>query len=242
MKKKRFATLLLVALLLFTPTVILIVRAATVGRFPKPNEVLGVEITDATGEKTTLLPGDLLFEAFFEIVSESERVFLSSLPKGCDSFRVDLLLEGKTERLNLYFDRSDCSVYIRNSENRLFLFRDPELELLDTVLSPAKIELCERGEEIPFLSYPTGNQSFTEIGLIRWEKLSEIVFSEDACRAVFNLYEKGTDGGYEFVREVTDFSELSEESTDAAVLCIVRWELFDEIDLIHYYFFTLGAK
>ena len=102
--------------------------------------------------------------------------------------------------------------------------------------------LCERGEEIPFLSYPTWDESVTEIGLIRWEKLSEIVFSEDACRAVFNLYEKGTDGGYEFVREVTDFSELSEESTDAAVLCIVRWELFDEIDLIHYYFFTLGAK
>lgn len=245
MKKRRITVFLLTAILLLAPTVILIVRGASVGRFPKPNEALGIEIINEQGKTTSLDPEDLLFDAFFEIVSDSERIASSELPKGCESFDVRISLSDQTtERLRLYFHRSDCSLYIRNSEMRLFLFRDPELELLDTVLSPSKIELCAHGEETPFFSYPSRAEDLPipDIELSRWEKLGEITSTEDAAQITFNLYQRGSDGGYVPMGEITDFSSLAGEAPDSVVLCVVRWALFDRIDLLHYYFFSIGAK
>ena len=163
-------------------------------------------------------------------------------PKGCEVFDVDLKLSDSIERIRVYFRRSDCSFYVKNSENRYFAFRDPELELLDTVLPPSKIELCLRSEKVPLFSYPTGAEdTVSDIVLSKWEKLGDIAASKAFSEAVFHLYERVNDTEYVFVQEVTDFTALSDASPDSVVRCVVRWELFEEVDLLHYYLFSLGT-
>ncbi len=242
MRKHRLLIFLLVAVLVFTPTVILIVRAASIGRFPKQNQVQSIEITAENGKVESLDASDPLWSAFFEVLQRSERIASSRLPDGCEAFDVALRLsDNATERIRLYFLRSDCSLYIKNSENRLFAFRDPELELLDTVLPPTKIELCARGEDVPLLSYPNdAEKPAQEIVLSKWDKLDELISLPNYEQATFNLYQKISKYESRFVREIEDFGALSDVNSDYFVLGVVRWTLSEEYDLLHYYFFSLG--
>jgi hypothetical protein len=242
MRKHRLFALILATVLLFAPTVILIVRGASIGRFPKADEVESIEITAEGGSKTVLPQSDPLFDVFFEVLSDSERITASDLPGDCLRFDVMLHRSDFTEGIRLYVSETDCSLYIKNSENRFFVFRDPELDILDTLLTPCKIELCERGEVEPILSYPGNEQPIPDIKLSRWEKLQEIVSTREFSSSAFHLYEKGSDGGYAFVSEVTDASSLADAPSDAVVVYVVRWDLFRDVDLLHYYFFSLGTN
>ena len=233
--------MILVAVLLFTPTVILIVRGASVGRFPKAEEVSSIEITAEDGRSRTLSEGEPLFGVFFEILSQSERIS-SEPPKSSVCYDACLRLSDATERIRLYVSESDHSLYIKNSENRYFAFRTPELDILDTVLAPCKIEICLRGEDEAILSYPGNEQPIPEIKLSRWEKLSEIVSTEAFVDSTFHLYEKESGGGYVFAGEVTDVALLADAPSDAVVVYVVRWDTFESADLLHYYFFSIGTN
>ena len=242
MKKYRLFILIAFVVLLFTPTVILIVRGAAVGRFPRASEVSSIEITADSGETSVLHTNDPLFEVFFEVLSQSERISSSELPKDRVAFDATLRISSYSEKITLCISTVDSSLYIKNSENRYFVFRDPELDILDTVLTPCKIELCKRGENEPFFSYPGNEQPIPDIKLSRWDKLGEIVSTNSIHDSSFSLYEKGSDGGYTFAREVADAAALSDAPSDAVVVYVVRWELFDNADLLHYYFFSLGTN
>jgi hypothetical protein len=245
MRKYRLISLLLAAALFLAPTVILVVRAASVGRFPDKDEVSAIEISTSQDVAGTVIEADHpLFATFFEMLDECDRIAASDLPKDSKVFYVGMRLADITEKLRFYISSDDYSFYVRNSENRYFAFRAPEIDIFDTILKPSKVELCMRGENIPLVSYP--NQSvdrdeltYKNIQLSRWEKLEEIVSTREAESTLFKLYKQQGDGSYALIDEASDVESLISASPDG-VLYSVRWELFEEVDLIHYYWFSLG--
>ena len=245
MRKYRLITLLLAAALILAPTVILVVRAASVGRFPDADEVSEIEIASSKDQEGTKIdPSNPLFATIFEVLGRCSRISSSDLPSGCKIFYVSMKLDDTTEDLRFYISPRDYSFYVRNSENRLFAFYSPELDIFDTILTPSKIELCKRGEDTPLFSYPsqsTDRQELTykNIQLSRWEKLEEIVSSKEAESTLFKLYRQQAGGEYVLIDELSDVTSLISASPDG-VLYSVRWALFENVDLVHYYWFSLG--
>ena len=247
MRKYRLMTMLLIAALLFTPTVILIVRSASVGSFPEIDEVERIEIETAKNSAPISLDStDPLFSTIFDIFDRLTRVSSSDIPSSCRTFNAKLFTDDReSEEIVFYVSEKNYSLYVRNSEHRYFALPVPELDILDTVLTPSKIELVSSDDNSVILSYPNASISgddlvAMEIALSRWEKLENIVSTLEPLSASFTLYErKNQNEGYTLIGEVDHAASIVSRDPDL-VMYAVRWELFESVDLVHYYCFVLG--
>lgn len=243
MKRKNVLILLLVFLLLLTPSCVLFVKALATSPFPERELLSEVEMKfeGSGGEKAdaslpvTRESSSREVDLLYAIFSGAKRVWNRSLPDKYASYRLTFRGERPDETLTLYFGASDLSLYILTSGKKLYRFPMPTVTHRNTVLTPSAASFSLDGEEIVSrYDYPEKVDSPTgiiAISLASWRVATEFTFSGEEVTVDYKLY--ASDGT--LILETADKNEIVERDPDQ-VLMNVTTELSDGISVtLHYY-------
>ena len=222
MKRKNVLILLLVFMLLLTPSCILFVRALETSPFPEREKITGVEMRfDASGgvKADGAMPYSVDADApevalLYTIFKCAERVTRWSLPDNYASYRLTFRGERSDEVLYLYFGASDFSIYVMTSGKKLYRLSMPTLSHRNTVLPPSAASFSLDGEEVvsryDYPEYANGPTGIAEISLASWLIATEFVFSSENAEVKYRLYdEAGT-----LLSETEDVSEIVSATPD----------------------------
>ena len=243
MKRKNVLILLLVFLLLLTPSCVLLVRALETSPFPERDKVREIEMRLDTsgGERADTSVPYLRYvdnrdvDLLYAIFSAAKRVPRSALPDKYASYRLTFRGERSDETLTLYFGASDYSLFILTSGKKLYRLSMPKATHRNTVLTPSAASFSLNGEElVKRYDYPetaNGPKNVAEIALASWRIVTEFAFSGEGAEVVYKLY--AADGSP--LLETTDKNDVVGLSPDT-VLMEVTTPLQNGISVtLHYY-------
>lgn len=238
MKRKNVLILLLVFLLLLTPSGVLFVRALETSPFPERDTVSEVEMRfDASGWEKTRKGDSREVDLLYAIFRASKRVSRRALPSKYAAYRLTFRGGRADETLKLYFGASDLSLYILTSGKKLYRFPMPAATHRSTVLTPSAASFSLDGETVgPRYDYPESANGSTEIAvaeisLASWRVATEFDFSGGNVSVNYSLYAR--DG--ELLLETRDESKIVSENPDR-VLMDVTADVGEGISVtLHYY-------
>ena len=222
MKRKNVLILLLVFMLLLTPSCILFVRALETSPFPEREKITGVEMRfEASGgvKADGAMPHSVEADApevalLYTIFTCAKRVPRWTLPDKYASYRLTFRGERPDEVLTLYVDASDLSLYVLTSGKKLYRLSMPTTTHRNTVLTPSAASLSLDGEEVvPPYDYPedaNGPTGIAEIKLAAWRIATEFVFSCESAAVKYRLY----DASGNQLSETEDVSEIVSQNPD----------------------------
>lgn len=243
MKKKNVLILLLVFLLLLTPSCVLLVRALETSPFPERELIREIEMRHDTsaGVKVNAPILNIRYadnpdvDLLYAIFSAAKRVPRSALPNKYASYRLTFRGERPDETLTLYVGASDYSLYILTSGKKLYRLAMPTATHRNTVLTPSAASFALDGTElVTRYDYPetaNGPKEIAEIALASWRIVTEFAFSGDDAEVVYKLY--AADGSP--MLETNDKNDVVGLSPDT-VLMEVTTPLQNGITVtLHYY-------
>ena len=200
MKRKNVLILLLVFLLLLTPSCVLFVRALATSPFPEREKISEVEVRfeSSGGTKAdAALPVrrgadsrevDLLYAVF----ANAKRVPRWDLPDKYASYRLTFKGEGPDEVLTLYVGASDLSLYVLTSGKKLYRLAMPTATHRNTVLTPSAASFSLDGAEIVSLydypEYENGRTGIAGTSLSAWDIVTDFTFSAENVSVNYALY------------------------------------------------------
>lgn len=245
MKKKNVLILLLVFLLLLTPSCVLLVRALETSPFPERELIREIEMRHDTsgGVKVDAPISNLRYadnpdvDLLYAIFASAKRVPRSALPDKYASYRLTFRGERPDETLTLYIGASDFSLYILTSGKRLYRLSMPTATHRNTVLPPSAASFSLDGKElVSRYDYPenaNGPKAITEISLAAWRILTDFVFSDENAVVTYKLYDKNDS----LLLETVDKNDVVGLSSDTdKVLMDVTTPLQNGITVtLHYY-------
>ena len=216
MKRKNVLILLLVFLLLLTPSCVLFVRALATSPFPERETVSDVEIrfetsggTKAEGALPVLRGSDSReVDLLYAVFDTAKRVPRRDLPTKYASYRLTFKGERPDEVLTLYVGASDLSIYVLTSGKKLYCLSMPTATHRNTVLTPSAASFSLDGEEVVSLyDYPefaNGPTGIAKISLSAWDIVTDFTFSGENVSVNYALYADRNADPY----ETTDKSEI----------------------------------
>ena len=243
MNRRNVVILLLVFLLLLTPSCVLLVKALATSPFPERELISEVEIRfeGSGGEKAdaslpvtrnaTSREVDLLYAIF----SGAKRVWNKTLPDKYASYRLTFRGERADEQLTLYFGASDLSLYVLTSGKKLYRLAMPTATHRTTVLPPSAASFSLDGEEVVSrYDYPEeadGEPGVNAISLASWQIATEFMFSGENVSVEYELYERNG----MLIEKTADKTRIVERNP-YQVLMNVTTALSDRITVtLHYY-------
>lgn len=237
----RRALLAFIALLLLLPTVILIARAIAVGNFPRKGEAELVRITAPDGAKTTLTPNAPLYGVVHELLTLTDRVLSSSLPSNRETYQLEFVSKGVTERLKLYIARDKDSAggeylccFLLSSEDRLYRVKFPNARILTRILTPSRVDWISLAEDKTLYTY--GNtESYLLINLSGWDAITAISLDSGVTACLYRLY----DSESHLISETASAAEI-EALAPSRVFLTVRWGITDTSAIESTYVFEVG--
>ena len=242
MKRKNVLLLLLVFLVLLTPSCVLFVRALATSSFPERDKVSEVEMrfessggVKADGAAPVVRKADSReVDLLYAIFDCAERIPRWDLPDKCAAYRLTFRGERPDEVLTLYFGASDLSVYVLTSGKRLYRLAMPTATHRNTVLTPSAAAFSLGGEEVSLYDYPeyaNGPTGIAEISLSSWDIVADFNFSAQNVTVKYALYDSPDAEPY----ETTDKNEIAPYDPDT-VRMDVSANLSGGISVtLHYY-------
>ena len=243
MKKSRIAVLVLIALLLLTPTGLLIVRAAAVGNFPIKGDAASVRITKPDRSVVTLTEAAPLYGVVYDLFRLTDRVARSKLPEVRETYTLEFNDNGIIETLKLYVAASKGSSgeqrlesYVLSSENRLYRLKLPVMHIRTMTLVPARVDWIGSvpGGEQTLYTYPEARSEYPRIYLLDWGKLSLLSSDQTFESVEYRLYDEND----RLLSILTDSSEIAQYSP-SYVLCAVKWKILSDSFIAHTYVFDV---
>ncbi len=240
--KCRRLLLCLIAFLLLLPTAILITRAIAVGNFPREGEAQLVRITAPDGAMTTLTPQDPLYSVVHDLLTLTDRVSNSALPSKRETYHLEFVEDGVTERLKLYIavDKDAAggeylACFLLSSEERLYRLRLPNARIHTRILTPSRVDWLSSLQEEPLYTY--GKDSYSQINLSDWNTLSSISLDAGEISRRYRLFNSEN----ESIAEISDAAEIAAYSP-SRVMCTVRWDVLPGFALESTYVFGVGDQ
>ena len=217
MKRKNVLILLLIFLLLLSPTCVLLVRAIETSPFPEREKITEVEIRfetsgeeKAEGAPRETLPSDAPeIDLLYAVFRGAKRVLRHSLPDKYASYRLTFRGDESEEVLTLYVGAADFSVYVLTSGKRLYRLAMPTATHRNTVLPPSAASFSLDGREVvsryDYPDYANGPTAIERISLSSWKIANDFVFDGRNVSVNYLLYAAGAEEPY---KETTDRNEI----------------------------------
>ena len=232
MKKYRIALLALIALLLLTPTGVLIARATVLGNFPKEGQAQYIRITKPDRSFEVLSSQDPLYGAVYDLFELTDRVLKSALPDNHQVYTLAFHDGEAVETLKLYVatekgksGEDTISCFLLSSANRLYRLRFPKVCIGTIELVPARVDWYKGDSNSPIYTYPEyaypeEDGKYHNYRLQDWDKIDLLTSDRNIVSEIYRLY----DGQMQLIGELSDFTMIA-ENTPACVFYVVRWEI-----------------
>ena len=243
MKRKNVLILLLVFLLLLTPSCVLFVRALETSPFPEREKLSEVEVRfEASGgvKADGAVPKHFSADArevdlLYAIFESAERVPRRSLPSKNAAYRLTFRGERIDETLKLYVAESDYSLYVLTSGKKLYRLSMPTASHKNDVLRPSAALFSLGGEEIgqryDYPEYVDGKNGVAENKFSTWRVVGAFDFSEEEVSVNYELY--SSNGTH--LSSTADPDEIVSRDPDS-VLMSVTADLTDDLSVTLYYY------
>ncbi len=244
MKKIRIGLLILIALVLMTPSVLLIARAVSVGDFPKPEETSEIELKKPNGEVMTFSRDSNGYTLLFDLCRLSKRVDKGELPSGSDTVKYPLTFctASRREKLTLCVSKADYDVYLVTSEKKVYHFDMPGYTIGSMRIAPSQLTWVTTGEDgdRTVLTYDSIFESGEKVvqanQLISWDILLNISATVSPSKEEYHMF----DDRQTLIATVSDPAVVASTAGVERVLLESRTTIAEGVDVILTFYFQVN--
>lgn len=227
MKRKNVFILLLVFLILLTPSCVLFVKAIATSPFPEREKIeeVSIRLDESGGKKANgvnpfVRGGDSReVDLLYAIFAGSKRVWRSSLPdeSAYAAYRVSFKGERFSEDLTLYVGGADFTIYVLTSGKKLYSFRMPTVSHKSVLFAPSAASFSLDGEKVVIYDYPgtvDGPTDVNDIGISNWQTVTRLTFSDEVVSVHYEMYSARA----ELIGETDDPEEIVRQAPDSVAM------------------------